>query len=306
MSPLSEAICKRVSEKRGLSYAIGLILGLIAWVPFLNIGDLTQLWNSETSLMLLTISGAVAKFLSGFGIMLTYAAFCSLVLRIVSPSMKGKKQRLKTMKILLLLPVLGIVAYAVYLIWHALIDLQALSFIESLTATYGIWSLLLAVYVVPALRGSYRPELQKGSLDKARETLSEGKHRLWRGYQFYIHRDYGKVYASEFERYQTRLNSLRSILGAVLLLPLAVTLFVVPPVAGVTLVLWIRILSAEYRPLTLAERGLLVLIALGILALATYLFLTAIVFTSLLYINVSYALGILLSIGTLGNLLSRL
>ncbi|MCF2137856.1 MAG: hypothetical protein K9W43_11550 [Candidatus Thorarchaeota archaeon] len=305
MSSVITSLCKKVSQNRGSSYVIGFVGGILAWIPFLIKSGLTQLWSADTLLLLLTISGTVTKFLSGFGIMLTYAAFCSFVFKVARPSLKGNKRRLKVVKLFLLLPAIMIASYAVYVLWHTLMDARALSSLEVLTAIYGLWSLLLTVYVIPALRGQYQPKSKKTKIDSVREAISKGTHKIWKGYQFHIHRDYGVVYASEFERYQSRLDSLRMILGAVLLPLLAVTLVMIPPIAGVILILWIRIFSSEFEPLSRIERLLLVLVVFGVLVLSTMLFLSTSMTGSLLFFNVSYATGIFLSITALGYLVLR-
>ncbi len=305
MSPIFQTICKKVSERKVHGYGAAVLIGLLLWAPSLLSSGLTQIWDPNTLLLLLTISGAISKFLSGFGIMLTYAAFCAVVFKITAPSLKGKKSRLKAVKTFLMAPIIAIVIYAAYVIWKTVMLSGALSSLEVITAIYGAWSLLLAIYIVPAIRGEYQPEFHKGSLDEARETVSEVKHKVWRGYQFYIHRDYGKVYASEYERYRERLNSLRLILGAIMLLPLSIVLAIVPPVAGITVVLWIRLLSTDYQPLSRAERLLLVFLVLTLLGFITYLFLSPGVAMSLFYLNLSYATGIFVSIIVLAYVILR-
>ena len=75
--------------------------------------------------------------------------------------MKGSKTRAKIVIGLVLIPALGIIFYAIYTIWGAIYLAKSLSDIEFLSMIFGVWSLILLVYIVPTIKGEYSPEIEK-------------------------------------------------------------------------------------------------------------------------------------------------
>ena len=118
-------------------------------------------------------------------------------------------------------------------------------------------------------------------------------------------KDYGKAYAKEFERYASQLDKIRAQLSGILLLPLCLTLCVFPPLALVLLLVWIRLFSLENKPLLPYERGVLVIAVLFVLILSSFVFLTIDLSMSLLYLDVAYGFGIIVSILTLAVVVVR-
>jgi len=280
---------------------IYIIVFLIGFIPLLillsqNSWDGTLLLNSSLMLGLFTTSGTTMKFLSGIGIMLTYASFCTIILKISSDAMKGSKSRAKVVKILLLLPIIGIGFYGGYRLVTAIIFNDSLGFVEILISLYGVWSLVISIYILPAIRGQYQPDYKESTTDKIRGKIDNFGYSLWRGYQTRIVKDYGKAYAKEFERYASQLDRIRAQLSGILLLPLCLTLCVFPPLALVLLVVWIRLFSLEKKPLLTYERGVLVFAVLFVLILSSFIFLTIDLSMSLLYLDVAYGFGIIVSI----------
>ncbi|MHA1951053.1 MAG: hypothetical protein ACXAAO_01810 [Candidatus Thorarchaeota archaeon] len=271
-------------------------VGLFLIMLFINAFNIQTLYISETALFLLSVSGIVMKFLSGLGVMLTYASVCSIVFRLLAEQVRGNRRRLASLKLILVLPILAILGYAIYTLLNALVYSQILSLFENLAAVYGIWSLMIIVYLVPVVQGKYNPTTEKGTIEKVGEKV---KHSIWSGYQAYIWRDYGKVQSAEFDRYHGRLVLIRAILSAVLLLPIALVLMLFPPLGLLSVMLWFRIISLNYKPFSKLERFLLSTIVVVVLCITTYLFL-AIGFPSLqVYLDFSYGIGIFFSVALL-------
>jgi hypothetical protein len=287
-----------LSKRLRSFYLTGFLVGslLLFVILLMNNWNLQTLMDSASILFLITISGTVMKFLSGLGIMLTYATVCSIVFRAASKSMKRSPRTAKAVKVLLLVPIGAIAIYAVYKLYLALLFSETLSFIETIVAVYGIWSLVIMVYAIPLIRKQYDPQFQSGVVDDAKGRLGEAKHTLWKGYQIRVHGDYGTVYAREFERYQDRINLIRVRLSAFLLPALCIVLSVFPPVAGLILVLWIRTLFIHEQPMKIYERFLLVVIILAVLLISTAIFLLFEITPLLVYLDTAYALGIVASI----------
>ncbi|MFX0107322.1 MAG: hypothetical protein ACFE7R_03495 [Candidatus Hodarchaeota archaeon] len=288
-------------------YILGFVVGIVLFLIMLSRSNFSiqTMYMNEFAIWFLSISGVVMKFLSGLGVMLTYASVCAFVFRSSASQVKGSRKRLKVLKAVLIIPILAILAYALYTLVRALTYSQNLTLIENLTAIYGVWSLMFLVYIVPIVLGEYNPKLPMGTLEGVAERASSLKHSIWKGYQSYVWRDYGKVYSAEFERYHERMSKIRAVLSGFLLWPIAMVLMLFPPLGIVSVVLWFRIFSLDYKPFSDLERLLLMGIVTVVLLVTTYLFL-AIGFPSLMiYFDLSYAIGIFFSLVLLGIVILR-
>ncbi|MFX1476078.1 MAG: hypothetical protein ACFFCO_11465, partial [Promethearchaeota archaeon] len=229
---------------------------------------------------------------------------CQLVFRGFSNSMKGKKGRVRAIKALLLVFAVIICGYAVYNILGLFLPSQPQSLIDFLLNLYGAISLLLWVYILPAFRGGYGEE-DKGVLDRIREKIGRARYSLWKGYKYRIRRDYGAVYAAEYERLQLSLEGLRDQLSGLLLLPLALVLLIFPPLLGLVLVLWLRLFSLEEKPLTKGERAILIVVSIGIL-LSCILVIFRLDIPIMLYsFSLAYGVGILVGVLLLAYLVIK-
>ncbi len=300
-------VLSKPTSKYGVGYIFGFVIGFVPFIVLLfqNNWDFNILLNSGPMVGLFTISGTTMKFLSGIGIMLTYASFCTVMFKLSSDAMKRSKDRARTIKVILLLPLVGIGVYGGYRLVSAFFFSQFLGFIEILVSLFGIWSLVLSIYVLPAVRGQYRPDYKVSTTDKILRRVDNFGYSLWRGYQTKVVGDYGKAYAKEFERYATRMDKIRAQLSGVLLLPLCLTLSAFPPLAAVLLLLWIRSFSLDTKPLLTYERGLLVIAVLFVLILSTFVFLTINLSMSLIFLDSAYGIGILVSILILAAIVIR-
>ncbi len=306
MSPSISDLSKRLADSN-MYYAITFFVGIVILLVMLLMNglDLQAMYMNETTTHLLSISGVVMKFLSGFGVMLTYASVCTFVFRRLSDSVKGNRRRLTILKAILILPVLVILVYATYTLANSLLYSQNLSFIENLTALYGMWSLMVLVYIIPVALGRYKPKTGKGTLESVGERISELRYSIWRGYQSYIWRDYGRVYSAEFERYRERMVVIRAILSGFLLWPIAMVLMLFPPLGILSIVMWFRILSLDYKPFSVLERVLLSIIVCAVLFVTTYLFLVSDLASLQTYLDLSYVFGIVFSITLFGIVIWR-
>lgn len=282
-------------------YVVAFFVGVELFLIMLFIYDfnIQTLYMGETALFLLSVSGIVMKFLSGLGVMLTYASVCSIMFRSFAEQVKGNRRRFAILKLILVLPILAILGYAIYTLVNALVYSQILSLFENLTGVYGIWSLMLIVYLIPVVQGKYNPRTESGTLDKVGEKVGGVKHSIWSGYQAYIWRDYGKVKSAEFERYRDRLVKIRAILSGLLLLPIALVLMLFPPLGLLSIMLWFRIFSLDYKPFSNLERVLLTTIVIVVLCITTYLFLVIGLPSLQVYLDFSYGIGIFFSVALL-------
>lgn len=307
MTNFLQNISRSISERQLLVYLSGVIIGLIIFLPLLSFVqfDLLLYMSGETFQGAFVFEGIVIRFLSGIGIMLTYASICSFVFKGLSGFLKGKEGRAKWVKLVLSIPALLIVGYAVYVFANAILYQRVLSYFESLTLLYGIVSSLVIIYVVPSIKGVYEPELERSKLEEMQDKMRGVRRSLWRGYQIYIHRDYGKVYSKEFEQYQTRLDGVRILLSGVVLLPLSLTMYFIPPLTIVGLILWIRLFSLDHRPFSIGERLLLVTLVVGVLVVSTFSIIMLETVGFLLYFDMSYSIGMLSSILLLVAIIMR-
>ncbi|TFG06738.1 hypothetical protein EU522_01370 [Candidatus Thorarchaeota archaeon] len=297
----------RISEKQILTYALTLTAGGAAFLILLflaswDIGLLVSMLITEDFLL---VSGSVTRFLSGTGIMLTYALFCILVFSGLSKWTKGSQRRANILKTVVMVPMVGVLAYAGTVFIRSLVYSEPLAQIEILTSLGGVWSLFIFVYLLPLITGKYDPSWRETYSTRVRRTLDRWGFKAWRGYQSYFRRDYGEVYSREFERYRVQLDSLRAILSGMILLPLAVIFLPFPPLAFVTFILWIRMFSLDRTGFSVIERAFLIIIALVVPILFSYMFLLVNLSGLLLYFDVAYGIGILVSIAALGIIIIR-
>jgi hypothetical protein len=286
---------ENIADKQRISYLIGVVIGILLYtiLLFFNSWDPISLVTGVFSISFSAVSGVIMRFLSGLGLSLTYATFCSLIFRHLSPLMKGSKARAKMVIVIVLLPAMGIVIYGFYTIWSALYFARPLTDIEFLSMIFGVWSLMIMVYVLPTIKGEYSPEIEQTGVSKAQEKVGNWKFSVWKGYKSYLRKDYGGVYEKEFERYGLRLFMIRAILSGLVLLPISLILISITPLAILSIILWLRMFSLNYKHYSTIERSLLTLVTLSVAVLTTVAFFQPALIGYTLFFDVSYGIGLL-------------
>jgi hypothetical protein len=291
-------ISKRIADKQIAAYLIAFLLGSILYTLILYMND----WNVFSvildvfSVEVSAVTGIILRFISGLGLALTYTTFCALVFGVLAPSLKGRKMAARVTRGLLLIPTIVLILYAFYRIGGAIFLLRELTEFELLTTIFGVWSLVVLVYVIPSMKEEYRPEIDQSKGANVKEKVSDWKFSLLRGYRSHISRDYGRVYESDFQRYGARLARIRVILSGFLLLPIAFLLVTVTPLAIVSVVLWIRLFSIDHKDYSKLERGLLILATLCVALLTTVTFFQSELVGFRIFFDVSYGIGLLTGI----------
>ena len=133
----------------------------------------------------------------------------------------------------------------------------------------------------------------KKRLQKQKKTVGNWTFSVVQGYRTFFTRDYGRVYQSEFQRYRSRMFSIRVILSGLLLLPIALSLVLIPPLAAISMLLWIRMFSLNYKHLSNLERGLLILLTLSIGLLTTFTIIQSGLSELRVIFDTSYGFGLL-------------
>lgn len=294
---------RKIIENLFLSYLIALIIGCFAFTPilFLNITQLDALTDQPLILGLITISSISMKFISGLGISLMFSMVCILGFRLSSNWIKGNRNRSRLIKLLMLISAFFIFLYGIRIIFGGVeIRLGGIRLIvpdvtgveKLLNLIFGMYVLIFFLYILPILREKYQPFDEETRTDRIKGKLGNAKFSMWRGYKTRIRKDYGQVYASEYERYRERIVDIREQLSGILLLFFMVIWFIFPPIAAIMMVLWLRIFSQDKKPYTLAEKALLILLILGTLVISTYIFLFFNILEIVILMNVAYAIGI--------------
>jgi MFS family permease len=300
-------LSEKIADRQRNSYLIGLVIGLILYAILLFFSN----WNPISlitgafSIELSVVSGIIMRFLSGFGLSLTYATFCSLMFKYLSPMMKGSKIKAKAVITIVLIIALGVVVYGIYTIWSALYLSRTLTDLEFLSMLFGVWSLMIMVYVLPVLKGEYSPEIEQTGVSKAKQKAGNWKFSVWKGYKSHLRKDYGTVYEKEFERFGLSLFMIRAILSGLLLLPISLILVNVTPLAILSIVLWIRMFSLNHKNFSDLERVLLILVTLSVALLTTLAFFQPALITYNTYFDVSYGIGLLSGISLLFVIILR-
>lgn len=307
-----EKVSNKLTDRLVLTYLIALIAGT---VPFLIImfyynWDFSAFWAVGFLTTLTTISGTVMKFLGGLGLILTYAVGCAFILKKFSGSIKGKKAKARRLKLMLILGSFALAAYGVYTILTSVIKLPKLDILTYLLTIYGIVSLMLLVYLIPAIREKFVMVEQKKSLwQRIKGRFGNFKYSLWKGYQTRIRKDYGKVFAAEYDRYNTDLGDIRDQMSGVLLLPITIIYIGFLPLFGIAIVLWLRLFSQNKKSFQKVEKILLIVVIGGIMVLSIALFFILSILnpdpTRLIFFNVSYGSGLIFSVALFMYVLSK-
>jgi MFS family permease len=285
---------KRISETQRMSYFIAILVGMIPYTVLLYIHDWnpTSIFLGVFSIELSIITGIVMRFMSGLGIALTFTSFCIFIFGILAPSLKGQKLRARGVYSFVLITTMVVAFYAFYKMSAIFFSMQTTGF-ELLLVVLGVWSLVVLVYVIPLMKDEYRPELEQSRATKVQEKASEWKFSIWKGYRTRISKDYGRVYEGEFQRYGARLAHIRLILSGLLLLPIALVLVTITPLAAVIAILSIRMFSIDHKHFSRLERGLLILSTLSVGLLTTITFFQSELIGFGVFFDVAYGIGIL-------------
>lgn len=295
MSNYIQKISANVAENLSISYFISFITSSFLFLVLMLLynWDISSFIELTFLLILTAVSGVIMRFLSGWGLILTYAMVSSYLFRIFSGLIKGRKTSGKAFKVFLLVVAGLIVGYGGYVFITAVLYMRTLSFIEEwISLLFGIWSLIVLVYLVPVIRGKYQPLSEERLRDRIKGKLGGLKYSIWSGYKLRIRKDYGKVYAAEYERYKTEIEVIRDQLSGLLLLPFTFMLIAFLPLMGVAIILWIRLFSHHRKPFTIGERILLVLVLAVILTISTLILLFVDITALMTFFNISYAMGI--------------
>lgn len=312
-----------------LTYLIAVIVGSVLFFIIIIFNN----WNwsvliAEPSILGLTsISGIVLKFISGIGISVTYGTVCVLILKAFSGFIKGNKSRARILKIFLIVIAGAILGYGVYIfilnvfflekeipILGPLLELllppslfdQLLELFNKFTSLIlGLWSLILFVDILPAIREELNPMHETTRWESVKEKFAGMKYSLWKGYHRRVHKDYGKVFKAEYGRYKEDIEQIRAQLSGLLLLPFTIILITFPVLMGVAFVLWIRLFSQDKKIFTRVEKILLIFIISVVLVASTIIFLFVNVKTLIPLFNIAYAIGIFISMFILSVVITR-
>ncbi|MFW9805191.1 MAG: hypothetical protein ACFFFK_00515 [Candidatus Thorarchaeota archaeon] len=290
-----KGLSKRIADNQKSFYFAAFLFGLILFIiPFY-----LHIWNPSSIILevypieLSIFTGVLMRFIGGLGITLTYTAFCTILFTILSSFLKGRKMAAKQIYIIILFATLIIILYAFSKIGSWFFPSGETTTLDLFLTMSGVWSLVLLVYVVPLIKNEYRPELEQKTTTKAKETVGNWTFSVVKGYRTYFTRDYGRVYESEFQRYRSRMFSIRVILSGLLLLPIAFSLVPIPPLAAISMLLWIRMFSLNYKHLSNLERGLLILLMFSIGSLTTLTIIQSGMSELRIIFDTSYGFGLL-------------
>lgn len=288
----------KIAKKLTLSYFIAFIIGnviLISIIAFNN-WNISSLLEKKSLLTLLLISGITMRFLSGVGLAITFAMISSFAFKTFSDQLKGEKKRAEQMKTFFVICAFILFAYGMFVGITALFFTRDLtSFEKFVSIIFGLWSLIILVYLLPTIKREYDPYYKEGTFDKVKHGFSGFKYSIWRGYKSKIRKDYGAVYAKEYDRYKMKIESLRDKLSGFLLFPFSFILLPIAPLMCLSFVLWVRIFSLSEKQFTKGEIMLLCGLLCTILVLGSILFMTAAVSQFIPYYTGAYALGLCIS-----------
>ncbi|MHA1143337.1 MAG: hypothetical protein ACTSRW_01230 [Candidatus Helarchaeota archaeon] len=289
-----ENASRTVSEHLYLSYGISAAVGTALFFIIMPIFG----WNFNiflilpAFLVLTLISGATMKFLSGLGISITFATVTIIFFRIFSKQMKKRKKLATRLKVVFMILGFLLIIYGIYNIITGLSFLPIDLLDRFISLIFGMFSLILFVFIIPLIQDEYRPFEKYSKMDKIKAKFGSYKYTLWKGYKSRIKKDYGIVNAAEYERLRAEIEDFRDKISGFLLLPLSFTLPLFLPLLGIAFILWFRIFSIKEKPYIMGERILLLCVMAGLLIIGTILFLFVTTPFLMPTFKISYAVGI--------------
>ncbi len=308
MIEILKKISQKIAEKLFHSYLIATLASTTLFIFMMIVvgWDIDAFINPTILLVLTIFSGSIQRFLGGVGLLLTLILISRLSFKILTNFIKGKKRRIRLVKVVLLILTVGIGGYAIYRIGSALLLTTPVTPLGILFNLYGFWVAIFWVYFLPVIRSEYQPmKKEEGIIDHIKEGFQELNYSLWKGYQKKIKKNYGKVYAVEYERLGEELENIRQQLSGLLLLPFAVILLLFPPLMGITIVLWFRVFSVEKKPFMKGEQILLLIVSGTVLALSFINFFFVNVAMLIFFFDLAYGFGILSGIILLAYLIIK-
>jgi hypothetical protein len=293
-----EKLSNKLTSNLKLTYLIAFIAGTIPFLIIMYIynWDFIAFWSVGFLSFLTMGSGIVMKFLGGFGLILTYAWGCAFALRLFSKQIKGDKKAANRMKLVLIIGSLFLVGYGVYTILTNILFTPGRDIITTVLTLYGIISLMLQVYIIPAVRDQFKPSKRPSFWQRVKGRFGNFKYSLWKGYQTRVRKDFGKVFAAEYGRYKLELEDIRDQLSGVLLLPITIIYIGFLPLFGISIILWLRIFSQNQRGFTNLEKILLILVVGTLMVLSIILFFVITNPKIYIYFNVSYGIALICSV----------
>ncbi len=329
---------KKIADNLLLSYIISLSVGSGLFLLILGLSNwsLRALFEESFIMILIIVSGITMKVIAGLGISITFGTICVFFFKIFSNTIKGHKKRVSILKIILIIFAAAICGYGIYNLFVGItyqpitfFD-QLIRFFEELTRIiqiifgqstffsdifrfleelagllFGLWSLIIQVYLIPIIRSQYCPLDEECLWEKIKGKFGNFKYSLWKSYQTRIRKNYGTVYAAEYERYKTDVEDVRDQLSGILLFPFTFILILFLPLMGIIFILWLRVFSADNKPYTTIERLLLLLSLIVILIIATIIFLFVNVNIVIPSFNIAYAIGIFSSITLFSYIIAK-
>lgn len=296
-------INKKITENLYYSYLFAFIIGCILFVPILllNIMQLDTIMDQPLTLGLITVSSISMKFLSGLGLSLTFSMLCILGFNISSNWIKGNKTRIRIIKLIILIGAILVILYGLRVLFIGVeitfsgivLVIPEVSKVEQLLSLIlGMYFLIFFLYILPILREQFQPFEEDTRTDRIKGKLGSIKFSMWRGYKSRIKKDYGKVSAVEYERYRELIVDIREQLSGVLLPFFMIIWLIFPPIAGILIVLWLRVFSQDEKPYTTLEKIMFILLILGTLIFSTFIFLFFDIVEIVVLMNISSAIGI--------------
>ncbi|TFF94910.1 hypothetical protein EU546_04270, partial [Candidatus Thorarchaeota archaeon] len=186
------------------------------------------------------------------------------MLRKTAPWLRGKTRTTAFVKVLLAVLGFLVLTYAAFSLMTAFQGTAITDTFETLATLFGIWSLVLLVYIAPIVKNEYAPLLEEGRIAEIQGRFRNITHSLWRGYSYYLRKDYGSIYSSDFQVYGEELDKLRAMLSGILLLPISMLLVSITPLTTLSVAVWRRMFTLQQSPFSRGERILLTIIALSI------------------------------------------
>jgi hypothetical protein len=221
-----------------VSAVVGCIILLLAiWAGNWDFGY----WLSSPIVSLaLSLSETVVRFLSGFGLVLTYLAVFEGILIHLSTAFKGKKTTAKSVfGLLVFIPILLPVYSAVRLSYSWFYGSPTTLF-DMIYLLAGMWGLIISIYLLPISRGEFSVTARRSDFETSESKTKKLGRNVKKLYHEKIRKQYAEAYRIEVVRMRERLNAWRGYIGTALLLPFALGSLVLPPVAFLFIVLCIK------------------------------------------------------------------
>jgi len=256
-------------DKFDIFYIIGLVGTTIIMLWLLISGATILLFTN-------VIFFWAAKFLSGFGLILTVTSAFLFILNLIAERIEKKEVRIFII-VQIIIPIILII-FGIYKIFSSLTpsgtpDSGLAYWIDIALYIFGIASISLSLYIVPLIKEEFEDAATGGGLFTRIKRGAKKAGRKVKKKYYAFRKQYAKAHIQDQTTLKEILAVWRNRLAVYLLIPIGIGSLVFTPAAFICIVFWIKIFIIDEDPKVYERIALLISIfTIILIASLSYVF----------------------------------